>query len=114
MSQEHPASEGRLCGAGHRSRRCLDRWGKVLMKIGVEGYELALMMAFKEIARRYQPDFLIEVLQGTPEALDELDFLGGYKRYLIGPDGLQKHPKLRADERHSDWLLRAPGRPSAV
>jgi FkbM family methyltransferase len=83
--------------------------GKVLVKIDVEGYEPALIMAFKEIVCRYQPDLLIEVLQGTPEALEQLDFLGGYGRYLIGPDGLQKHPKLRADE-HRDWLLRAPGR----
>jgi len=72
------------------------------------------MSAFKEIVRRYQPDFLLEVLQGAPEALEELDFLGGYERYFIGPDGLRKHPKLRADERHRDLLLRAPKRPSAV
>ena len=88
--------------------------GKVLVKIDVEGYEPVLMAAFQEIVRRYQPDFLIEVLEGTPEALEQLDFLGGYERYLIGPDGLQKHPKLRADEHHRDWLLRAPGRPLAV
>jgi hypothetical protein len=87
---------------------------KVLVKINVEGYEFALMTAFKEIVRRYQPDFLIKVLQETPEALEQLDFLGGYERYLIGPDGLQKHPKLRADEHHRDWLLREPGRPLAV
>jgi hypothetical protein len=59
--------------------------GKVLMKIDVEGYEFALMTAFKEIGRRYQPDFLIEVLQGTPETLERLDFLGSHERYLIGP-----------------------------
>jgi FkbM family methyltransferase len=84
--------------------------GKVLVKIDVEGYEPDLMMAFKEIVRRYQPDFLIEVLEGTPEALEELDFLSGYERYLIGPDGLEKHPKLRADELHRDWLLQASER----
>jgi FkbM family methyltransferase len=88
--------------------------GKVLVKIDVEGYEFELMTAFKEIVRRYEPDFVIEVLQGTPEALEELDFLSGYQRYLIGPDGLRKYPKLRADERHRDWLLRAPKRPSAA
>ena len=88
--------------------------GKVLVKIDVEGYEPMLMAAFQEIVSRYQPDFLIEVLEGTSEALEQLDFLGGYERCLIGPDGLQKHPKLRADERHRDWLLRAPGRPLAV
>ena len=42
--------------------------GKVLVKIDVEGYEPALMASFQEIASRYQPDFLIEVLQRTPEA----------------------------------------------
>jgi hypothetical protein len=88
--------------------------GKVLVKIDVEGYEPVLMAAFQEIVRRYRPDFLIEVLEGTSEELEELDFMGGYERYLIGPDGLQKHPKLRADEHHRDWLLRAPGRPLSV
>jgi FkbM family methyltransferase len=82
--------------------------GKVLVKIDVEGYEPALIAAFKELVSRYQPDFLIEVLDGAPETLEQLDFLVDYERCLIGPDGLQKHSKLRADERHRDWLLRAP------
>src|SRR5262249_641309 len=86
----------------------------VLVKIDVEGYEPAFMRAFKEIVCQYQPDFLVEVLEGTPAALEELDFLRGYERYIIGPDGLQKHPKLRTDERHRDWLLRAPRRVPAI
>jgi FkbM family methyltransferase len=81
--------------------------GKALVKIDVEGYEPALMGGFRDIVTRYQPDFLIEVLEGTPEALEELDFMSIYERYLIGPDGLHKYSRLRADERHRDWLLRA-------
>jgi hypothetical protein len=72
------------------------------------------MTAFREFVRRYEPDFVIEVLQGRRKTLEELNILSGYERYLIGPDGLQKYPKLRADERHRDWLLRAPKRPSAA
>jgi hypothetical protein len=54
------------------------------------------------------PDFLIEVLQGTREVIEGLDFLGAYECRLIEPVGLQKRPNLEADECHRDWLLRAP------
>jgi hypothetical protein len=68
------------------------------------------MAGFKDIGCRYFPDCLIEILSGTPEALERLDFLGIYERYIIGPEGLQRRVKLEADEHHRDWLLRAPQR----
>jgi hypothetical protein len=83
---------------------------RVLVKVDVEGYEPVLMAGFKDIVCRYRPDFLIEILSGTPEALERLDFLGSYERYIIGPEGLQRRTKLEADEHHRDWLLRAPQR----
>src|SRR5262249_18303964 len=42
---------------------------RVLVKLDVEGYEPDLMAAFKDIVIRYRPDFLIEVLTGTAEAV---------------------------------------------
>jgi hypothetical protein len=47
------------------------------------------MVGFKDIVCRYRLDFLSEILSGTPEALERLDFPGSYERYIIGPEGLQ-------------------------
>ena len=41
------------------------------------------MAAFKDIALRYRPDFLIEVLTGTAEALERLDYLHAYETLPI-------------------------------
>ena len=81
---------------------------RVLVKIDVEGYEPYLMAAFKDIVLRYRPDFLIEVLTGTPEALEGFEYLRTYERFLLTPEGPVRRPRLEVDERHRDWLLQWP------
>jgi FkbM family methyltransferase len=81
---------------------------RVLVKIDVEGYEPYLMAAFKDIVLRYRPDFLIEVLAGTPEALEGFEYLRTYERFLLTPEGPVRRPRLEVDERHRDWLLQWP------
>jgi hypothetical protein len=100
-----------------RYRRCeLDYFfrtsERVLVKVDVEGYEPDLMAAFKDIALRYRPDFLIEVLTGTAEALDRLDYLHAYERFLLTPQGPVRRPRLEVDQHHRDWLLRLPASPA--
>jgi FkbM family methyltransferase len=81
---------------------------KVLVKIDVEGYEPQLLPTFQELARFHHPDFLIEVLPGTPEVLNSCEFLSEYERYLITPEGLKLRSNLVADEWNRDWFLRWP------
>ena len=80
--------------------------------VNVEGYEPDLMAAFKDIALRYRPDFLIEVLTGTAEALERLDYLHAYERFLLTPQGPVRRPRLEVDQHHRDWLLRLPASPA--
>ena len=77
-------------------------------QIDVEGYEPDLMAAFKDIALRYRPDFLIEVLPRTPEALEALDYLSNYERFLLTSKGSVRRSKLEVDQRYRDWLLQWP------
>jgi FkbM family methyltransferase len=81
---------------------------RVLVKVDVEGYEADLMAAFRDIVLRYRPDFLIEVLTGTPEALEGLDYLRTYERFLLTPKGAVRRSVLEVDQRHRDWLLQWP------
>jgi FkbM family methyltransferase len=81
---------------------------RVLVKVDVEGYEPDLMAAFKEIVLRYRPDFLIEVLSGTPEALEALDYLHSYERLLLTSEGPVSRSRLEVDQLHRDWLLQWP------
>jgi hypothetical protein len=81
---------------------------RVLIKVDVEGYEPELMAAFKDIVLRYRPDFLIEVLAGTPEALEGLDYLHTYERFLLTPEGPVHRSRLEVDRHHRDWLLQWP------
>jgi hypothetical protein len=81
---------------------------RVLVKVDVEGYEPDLMAAFKDIVLRYRPDFLIEVLTGTPEALERLDYLHTYDRLLLTPEGPVRRSRLEVDQRHRDWVLQWP------
>ena len=83
---------------------------RVLVKLDSEGHEPIVAAAFKDIVLRYRPDFLIEVLAGTAELLEKVDFLATYQRYLIGPNGLQSRAKLAADSHNRDWLLRPQSR----
>ena len=85
---------------------------RVLVKVDVEGYEPDLMAAFKDIALRYRPDFLIEVLTGTAEALERLDYLHAYERFLLTPQGPVRRPRLEVDQHYRDWLLRLPASPA--
>jgi FkbM family methyltransferase len=79
-----------------------------LIKMDVEGYEATLLSDMAEIIDIYCPDFLIEVLEGSPEELEAIEALKLYRRYLIVEDGLQLHPRLFAAEGHRDWLLVHP------
>jgi FkbM family methyltransferase len=81
---------------------------RVLVKIDVEGYEPDLMAGFKDIVQRYRPDFLIEVLPGTPEALEEFDHLRAYERFLLTTNGPMHRSRLEVDEQNRDWLLQWP------
>lgn len=80
---------------------------KLLVKIDVEGYEPALLGAFQDLITRYRPDLIIEVLAGTPAAIEVLPWIATYERYLLAPTGLQFHPELMANAQCRDWLLRA-------
>ena len=66
------------------------------------------MAAFKVIALRYRPDFLIEVLPQTLAALEALDYLRTYERFLLTPKGTVRRSRLEADQRYRDWLLQSP------
>jgi hypothetical protein len=81
---------------------------RVLVKVDVEGYEPDLMQASKDIALRYRPDFLIEVLAGTPEALEGLEYLRTYESFLFTAEGPVRRSRLEVDQRHPDWLLQSP------
>jgi FkbM family methyltransferase len=81
---------------------------RVLVKVDVEGYEPDLMAAFKDIVLRYRPDFLIEVLAGTPEAIEGLDYLHTYERFLLTPEGPVRRSRLEVDQCNRDWLLQWP------
>jgi hypothetical protein len=81
---------------------------RVLVKVGVEGYEPDLMTAFKDIVLCYRPDFLIGGLTGTPESLEELDYLHAYDRFLLTPGGPMRRSRLEVDKRNRDWLLQWP------
>jgi FkbM family methyltransferase len=81
---------------------------RVLVKIDVEGYEPELMAGFKDIVLRYTPDFLIEVLPGTPEALEGFNHLRAYERVLLTPNGPMHRSRLEVDEQNRDWLLQWP------
>jgi FkbM family methyltransferase len=80
---------------------------RVLVKIDVEGYEPELMAAFEDIALRYRPDFLVEVLPRTPEALEELEYLRGYERLLLTSEGPERRSRLEVNQRYRDWLLQS-------
>jgi hypothetical protein len=84
------------------------RGANVLVKVDVEGYEPDLTASLKDIVLRYWPDFLIEVLTGTPEALEGFEYLRTYERFLLTPEGPVRRPRLEADERHRDRLLQWP------
>jgi hypothetical protein len=66
------------------------------------------MAAFKDIALRYRPDFLIEVLPRTPEAHEELDYLRTWERFLLTSTGPVRRSKLEVDQRYRNWLLQWP------
>jgi FkbM family methyltransferase len=80
---------------------------RVLVKVDVEGYEPSLMRAFGSVIEEFHPDFLIEILEGTPEAIESLGWLDNYERYLITPEGLDRRHRLAADRRNRDWFLKA-------
>ena len=88
-------------------RRWFESNAKVLVKIDVEGYEPNLMRAFGSIIEVFRPDFLIEIIEGTPEAINNLVWLNDYERYLITPSGLSWRDRLFADDHNRDWLLKA-------
>jgi hypothetical protein len=81
---------------------------RVPVKVDVEGYEPDLLATFGDIVVRYRPEFLIEVLTGTPEALEGLDHLRTYERFLLTPEGPVRRSRLEVDQRHRDWLLQWP------
>ena len=66
------------------------------------------MAGFKDIVLRYTPDFLIEVLPGTPEALEGFGHLRAYERFLLTPNGPMHRSRLEVDEQNRDWLLQWP------
>jgi hypothetical protein len=71
------------------------------------GIEPALMAAFQDIVSRHQPYFLIELLEGTSEALEQLDFwaaMNATSLNRIGSRSLQI----------AIGCLGAPGRSSAT
>jgi FkbM family methyltransferase len=81
---------------------------KTLIKIDVEGFEPQLLAALAPLILKHQPDLLIEVLDGSVEAIEGLDALAGYARWLIADDCPRPAPRLFASEEHRDWLL-TPG-----
>jgi FkbM family methyltransferase len=81
---------------------------RILVKVDVEGYEPDLMAAFEDIVLRYRPDFLIEILTGTPEALEGLDYLHDYERFLLTSEGPVRRSRVEVDQCHRDWLLQWP------
>jgi FkbM family methyltransferase len=104
-----PTQETTVIAIGaHELEHFFQTTTRVLVKIDVESYEPDLMAAFKGIALRYRPDFLIEVLPQTPAALEALDYLRTYERFLLTPQGTVRRSRLEADERYRDWLLQSP------
>jgi FkbM family methyltransferase len=76
----------------------------VLLKIDVEGYEPKLITALAQIIARFRPTIIIEVLEGTVLALNSLECLRGYLKYLLDAD-VSEHPRVFASSVHRDWLL---------
>jgi FkbM family methyltransferase len=81
---------------------------KVLVKIDVEGYEPQLLKAMSAQISLYHPDLIIEVLPGTPEGLEPIAALNRYRKYLLGPHGLEESSTLFSSDSHRDWLFMWP------
>ena len=43
-----------------------------------------------------------------PEAIEGLDYLHTYERFLLTPEGPVRRSRLEVDQCHRDWLLRWP------
>jgi FkbM family methyltransferase len=83
----------------------LSKASKTLIKIDVEGFEPVLVASLGNLIQKYQPDLLIEVLEGTAEKLEQTIDLVGYRRFLITSQGLQEARSLFACSSYRDWLL---------
>jgi FkbM family methyltransferase len=81
---------------------------KVLIKIDVEGFEPQLIEAMSAQISSYRPDLLIEVLPGTPERIEPIAALNGYKKYLVAKGGLKESATLYSSDSHRDWILMWP------
>jgi hypothetical protein len=86
--------------------RYMARSDRTLIKIDVEGFEPNLLTAMSGVILQFRPDFILEVLPGSPELLDALPVLSDYDRFLLTTDGPRASGSLFASH-FRDWLLRA-------
>ena len=65
-----------------------DRSSRLVLKIDVEGHEVALLRGARQMLHDHEPDVILEVLKPYPDEANELFHELGYRFYQITDDGL--------------------------
>lgn len=94
--------------------RFLSNAEKALIKIDAEGFEPVLVACLGAVIHKYRPDLLIEVLDETAGKLERMSALGGYRKFLVTPEGLRESQYLFASPHHRDWVLLTEPAPSVT
>ena len=81
--------------------------GRVVIKIDVEGFELAVLKGAVSTLARFRPDVICEIL---PDAAGTAEIEGllrplGYKFFLFSNQGISLHDQLTPREDGRDWLF---------
>ncbi|MDQ3524009.1 MAG: FkbM family methyltransferase [Chloroflexota bacterium] len=91
---------------GNQLAELLMPFGKLLLKIDVEGAEADVLSSLLPLIVEKTPDIVLEVLEPFTESLNAItDIANLYQFYLVTPDGLTATKRFKAHPLYRDYLL---------
>jgi FkbM family methyltransferase len=76
-----------------------------LIKVDVEGAELRVLNGMRAVLTAMAPDLILEILEPYADALDAFFANTRYRKFLIGPDGLEERRRLAAMPQLRNYYL---------